>query len=69
MRARIIGESATTEQLRDVALALAAIGRPGELLVGVCGAKWSFQTPTLSGTQLVAMLGNPSVAMAQGEGS
>lgn len=52
-KVRVIGvEPATTEQLREVAAALAFAGITQELRVGLHGEEWTWRTPLLTGAQL-----------------
>ena len=53
MRISLRGDSATTREVRDMAIDLHRAGRTGELRVGAEGPElWSFTTPPLDPTEL-----------------
>lgn len=49
MRVKITGDSATTEQIRSLSVALHRVNMTGQLQVGVNGPDhWGFSTPNLT---------------------
>ena len=58
MRIRIVADSATTPQVRQIAVALHRIGKTGELKVGLNGPEmWSLETPHLTERQFALVVG------------
>lgn len=66
MRIRIEADGATTEQVREMAVALHRIGFTGELQVGCEGPEhWKLQTPNLSPAQFAQVVGH--IVRVQGQ--
>ena len=58
MRVQLVGDSASTEQVRKLCVALHRIGKTGELQVGVNGPEaWAFTSPHLTERQFALVVG------------
>lgn len=59
MRVQLVSDSASTEQVRKLGVALHRIGMTGELKVGLNGPeKWTFTSPHLTERQFALVVGN-----------